>query len=981
MLRPFRQLSDTASRSGLSNFRHGHSFLPPSVILAGRPSLGFHSTFRNFNAFTSTRPSLYPNETNTTNPPPSDGKHHAAVPTLEETKEEAETSRDPTLKHGFLYFDSVFPIRLGFWDIRYLVANFEKESLVTKVEKTLPSTEKIGHDFKVLSAQERIKDGGAFVHFSYRRPLTEERDEALASIEGNLKEGVKKAPNTGLFLFWGRPSVHVVRGKPFREDMSLYPCSRIRVKLEGGDASVEELWSVLRPYGRILNIEKEKAGEALVNFSRTRGATSARNCAYGYILPSGARLVLNYESARRGKMFWDWLTSHPRIVFPVLAFLIGGISYAVFDPIRAFFVESKIENTFSLEEYKIYSWLKAKTVDLFRESGAKNKEQDDWWERREAAENIQGWICERPTTFITISGPRGSGKEQLIQKIVSRDLQHLIIDCDNISKVAKNDGALVSALAAETGYYPVFGWLNSLNSMIDLAAVGLIGSKAGFATPIDAQLKQVLGVVSGALAHLGEKTHARLEKEKSKKAAKEKAARTREKTTEDAELGSDTNVGHEKSLKSVQGLEKMEGELLIHAIPGMDPTKKSDGKDVAEKLQVATSTVHHPHSQDELGPEKGLRKEGAAKVYEAPVVIIKHFHHKGIKQTQLHTALAEWAAELVTNGIAHVIFVSDNPVAMSKELTKALPNAPFESIVLADADEEKARAYVFNKLKELGKLDLIGSPSTRVLPHSSSPALYSTTNTEDSTQMPQRLDVETAKWVDKLGGRLTDLENLVQKVAVGQTVESAVQDIIARTVIELRKNAFGEDASEASSLPWPRDHAWVVVKSLAESEEVNYYGLLHDSFKGNEASLKALEQAEIVSVRHVDGRPSVIRAGRPVLQQAIERLVSDRVFSDTQNLLSNASTISSCEKSIRAIEEEIKDLGEVSSAQKGLGLSSGSGVMGVGGSSGKGKGTEATRARVEFLLKKMETFQEKIDKLDRENSEIKRRLKEEKDEF
>lgn len=64
-------------------------------------------------------------------------------------------------------------------------------------------------------------------------------------------------------------------------------------------------------------------------------------------------------------------------------------------------------------------------------------------------------------------------------------------------------------------------------------------------------------------------------------------------------------------------------------------------------------------------------------------------------------------------------------------------------------------------------------------------------------------------------------QQLVQKVSLGQTVEGAVQDIIARTVIELRKNAFGDDVDDAKALPWSREQAWTVVSLLAEKGEVS----------------------------------------------------------------------------------------------------------------------------------------------------------------
>ena len=52
----------------------------------------------------------------------------------------------------------------------------------------------------------------------------------------------------------------------------------------------------------------------------------------------------------------------------------------------------------------------------------------------------------------------------------------LIIDIDGLAS-ATSDAALVSALAAQTGYWPVFSFLNSTNNLIDLASVELIGQK------------------------------------------------------------------------------------------------------------------------------------------------------------------------------------------------------------------------------------------------------------------------------------------------------------------------------------------------------------------------------------------------------------------------------------------------------------------------------------------------------------------------
>ncbi|EPQ25968.1 uncharacterized protein PFL1_06423 [Pseudozyma flocculosa PF-1] len=930
----------------------------------------------------------------------------AADPDAARVEEDAksETDNDPFRKVGYLYFDSAFPIRLGFWDVRYMLARLEKRSTLDRIKASLPPSDQVGHGFKVIGAEQRQKDGGAFLTFSYRDDASDDATSTVDDIEKNLQKGVKKVFNPSM-LFIGKPGVHVVRGKPFREDMNIFPATRLHVKLEGGDASEEQLWELLRPYGRILSINKEKPSEALVTFSRMRGATAARNCAHGFVLSNGARMILTFRSHMRGKQFWEWISNHPKIVFPVAAFLLGGLTYVIFDPIREFTVESKIRNTFSLDDYRIYTWLKDNTVRLFKDDGPAASSEDDWWERREAADSIQEWIREKPSTFITITGPRGSGKSKLLGKAITKDVQHLVIDCETIAKTAKNDATLVSSLASETGYWPVFGWLNSLNSIIDLAAVGLIGSKAGFATPVDAQLKQVLGVVGAALNHLNEETQRKLEKARKRQ---EKADR--------------------QAAKAKQHEPQPAVQTPSEKVPAPGSPASSTDQLLAEPDEGRPDQPH-PSVQVQDGAGDAEKPLASRKSFDVPVVVIQHYHHKGLKQAVIHKVLAEWAAEMVTNGVAHVVFVSDNPVSMSKELTSALPSLPFQSIALADADEDKARSYVFNKLKELGRLPVAPEPAQTASPANKlallgqQPAGASAegpASAEGAAPPPPEassFDSETAAWVDKLGGRLTDLENLVQKVSIGQSVEAAVEEIISRTVVELRKNAFGEDSTETKHLPWKGSQAWKLIKILADKEEVNYYGLLHDSFKGDEAALKALEGAEIVSVRHVNGRPSTIRAGRPVLREAMKRMVKDRVFNDTQTLLANTSSIDSAEKSIRALEEEIRDISTMiqgSPFKVAVGGGSTGAVVdedpahpplspsaaGGGGSGMFGSGlfgskalphawphdhpapvvvapisaTDAARARTEFLMSKMAALQSQISKLDAENARIQARL-------
>jgi RNA12 protein len=56
------------------------------------------------------------------------------------------------------------------------------------------------------------------------------------------------------------------------------------------------------------------------------------------------------------------------------------------------------------------------------------------------------------------------------------DRPMLIIDCAELQR-ANSDTRLVDALSRQTGYWPVFTFLDSMNNVIDLASVGLIGQK------------------------------------------------------------------------------------------------------------------------------------------------------------------------------------------------------------------------------------------------------------------------------------------------------------------------------------------------------------------------------------------------------------------------------------------------------------------------------------------------------------------------
>ncbi|KAG9096084.1 mitochondrial escape protein 2 [Ceratobasidium sp. 370] len=605
----------------------------------------------------------------------------------------------PGTKTEWFFVDALFPVQLSKFDIRHHFANLRKEAIIQRVKTVLENTSSDG--FKVLEIEPRIKDGGVFVHFEYISPLGSATPhdpttrltelKALADIQAAIQAAAVKHGGIPSWLgFRGPRKFWLVRGRPWREDMDRFASSILKTEFDGPDVHPESLYDVLRPYGRITKLDPPTpapAGvprSATVTYSRVHAAVLARNCLHGVNLTTDGdilgrsgpglafttpgvkltRLSMLYEQPLKEHAIRNWITSHPRIVLPVLAFLIGSLTYAVFDPIRELSVQGKMMNWFDYKEYALYKWLRENTYD-----------------------------------------------------------------------------------------------------------------------------------------------------------------------------------------------------------------------------RIA-------------------------------------FTFSRAKREELLNVLAEWAAKLVEDKIAHVVFVCVNR-ENTKRVAKALPSRPLTSIALSDADTETALKYVTWKLSDAG--------------------------------IERSLQSNELKIVGRLGGRISDLDALVNKVRNGQSVTDAVEEIIHRGVSEMRKNAFGDDLEDAKSLPWTREQAWSVLRALAAKDEVQYADVLLDfPFKGDEMALRSMETAELIAI----GRPATIKPGKPVYKYVYQRLVEDRVFKAVQDINLNEKLIATSVSTIKTCEDELTML-------KSIGLDLGSSVLG-------GKG--ATAARANYLLEKMMQATLKVEQLEADNVKLKKVL-------
>jgi len=179
-----------------------------------------------------------------------------------------------------------------------------------------------------------------------------------------------------------------------------------------------------------------------------------------------------------------------------------------------------------------------------------------------------------------------------------------------------------------------------------------------------------------------------------------------------------------------------------------------------------------------------------------------------------------------------------------------------------------------------------------------------------------------------------------------------LQDIIQKTIIEIRKYGFGDDVGvDVVNKPrWTDVQFFQVMNKLAKKDVVSYDELKWSPFfKGSDGPLHAMENAELITVVHRDGRPFIIRPGKPVYLTAFACLLSDQSFAATMQLQSYQYLSSIETAKIRDYEGELRELSTLYN----------------------GRLPRETDARRRFLLQSLQASQKKIDLYEHEIDQCK----------
>ena len=170
------------------------------------------------------------------------------------------------------------------------------------------------------------------------------------------------------------------------------------------------------------------------------------------------------------------------------------------------------------------------------------------------------------------------------------------------------------------------------------------------------------------------------------------------------------------------------------------------------------------------------------------------------------------------------------------------------------------------------------------------------------------------------------------------------------------------DTDDRAARAWSPQQAWLLIKQLSTHASIRYNEiLLSDTCKSSgESTLQALEQAELISIVSgsgnngaASGRPRAIKPGKPVYTAAFRLLTEDRVLAARLDLKTLQELVKDEAAGIVKCEEELRVLAKL-----------------------PGQPAEIS-GRVKWLLGKIWTAQQKVEKYERESAVLKKLLQEE----
>lgn len=413
-----------------------------------------------------------------------------------------------TEEETLIYFDNVYPRATSLWRptqwYNLLISNQTREAVRAKIMNYASPKNNPIHGLELRSTIPIKRDGGVFATFLVPR------NYSIAEVNSIIQKNTNSESSKSWLSYFTKVVAFPVKGAPWIEDLKRLPSFTIIVKFEGGFLTEEEVYSLFRRYGTIIDIfPNPKDMIYSIKYRSFRGAICAKNCVSGMEVHNTV-LHVQYEQHSQGHMVRDFFVNHTRIAIPLVLALLSILAVALFDPIREFTIEQKITHKYSIswDNYflkKVLS-LTSSTMSSMRHYWGIDDtivEKRQLWEEREGKiADLTLWLEENNNTFVVIRGPRGSGKHDLVmQHALEGRSNVLYLDCDKLIK-SRTDAKFLRNAASQLGYFPIFPWVNSVTNILDLAVQGLTGQKSGLSETKEIQFRNMLSTALMSIRHI-----------------------------------------------------------------------------------------------------------------------------------------------------------------------------------------------------------------------------------------------------------------------------------------------------------------------------------------------------------------------------------------------------------------------------------------------------------------------------------------------
>jgi hypothetical protein len=276
--------------------------------------------------------------------------------------------------------------------------------------------------------------------------------------------------------------------------------------------------------------------------------------------------------------------------------------------------------------------------------------------------------------------------------------------------------------------------------------------------------------------------------------------------------------------------------------------------------------------------------------------------------------LTNWARTVTSLGYAHVMFVGDHPTTESVLRNTDALRGNLITIHMDDISKEMAHNYLMQQFKEHREALLKQRQAGGGLISNwwkSDDVEDETTKESTSLHIILPSEDEVKEAVELLGGRLSDLERVVTMVKKGISLQKALTIMKDEAKKEIRAKGFGTKFQQQNVFAWTQRQLWRTIKLLVHTPHIPYDRLVFTVFEGNEAALKALAQANILSFVTINHQ-RMVTAFSPLYLAAFKEIcIHEHAFVNGLEQFGKQADIQDLQKQIVEVCQELVHIGQM----------------------------------------------------------------------